>query len=176
MKKTLHKGILITMNQPLFYSSCASPIGRIFAAASDDGITHVCIGKVGLLKRVSSCGARLHEDRGRFAEVFELLEKYFSGHRVVFKITLDITGSAFQKNVWAEIKKIPYGMTINYGEIAARLGIPKGARAIGNACGTNPVPIIIPCHRVLKGDGSIGGYAGGVEIKKRLLEVEGIRP
>ncbi len=119
----------------------------------------------------------MREDGRRFAEVFGMLEKYFSGHCVDFKLLpLDVAGSVFEKKVWAEMKKISYGHSKSYGAIAARLGIPKGARAVGNACGKNPVPIIIPCHRVLKGDGSIGGYTGGVGIKKRLLEIEGIRP
>jgi len=162
------------MNQPLFYSSCGSPIGRIFAAASDKGITDVCIGKANFLRRLSSSGASLREDGGRFAAVFGMLGKYFLGKRADFKsLTLDISGSVFEKKVWAEVKKIPYGHSKSYGLIAAKLGIPKGARAVGNACGRNPVPIIIPCHRVLKGDGSIGGYTGGVGIKKRLLEIEG---
>ena len=166
------------MKAGILYSFYVSPVGRIYAAASDKGITDVCIGgtKEGFLKRLAAYGAQMREDRGRFAQIFGMLEKYISGGRVDFTITLDITGSAFQRKVWAEIKKIPYGHTIGYGGIAARLDIPKGARAVGNACGANPVPIIIPCHRVLKGEGSIGGYTGEAGMKVKLLEIEGIRP
>lgn len=155
----------------MFYSSCDSPIGRIYVAASDKGITNV---RIGGAKAAFLQGASAHEDNRRFSRLFGMLEKYFSGEQEDFKVTLDLAGSAFQKKVWRELKGIPYGKTLSYGEVASRVGTPKGARAVGNACGENPVPIIVPCHRVLKGDGSIGGYTGGVWIKKRLLEMEGI--
>ena len=84
-------------------------------------------------------------------------------------------GTEFQKKVWAALRAIPAGQTRSYGEIAAAVGSPKGARAVGGACGSNPIPVLVPCHRVLAGGGGLGGFSGGLDWKKRLLAVEGVR-
>jgi O-6-methylguanine DNA methyltransferase len=85
---------------------------------------------------------------------------------------MDLQGSDFQKKVWQEVLKIPYGQTQSYQQIATQIGLPKGARAVGTAIGKNPVCLLVPCHRVISADGSLGGFSGGLEIKKKLLQLE----
>jgi methylated-DNA-[protein]-cysteine S-methyltransferase len=101
------------------------------------------------------------------------LEEYFAGERTEFDLPMELDGTAFQKDVWTELTRIPYGETISYGELARRVGRPKGPRAVGQANGKNPIPIIVPCHRVLASNG-IGGYGGGLPMKRTLLAVEGV--
>ncbi len=101
------------------------------------------------------------------------LEEYFAGERTEFEVTMELDGTPFQREVWAELCRIPYGETISYGELARRVGRPRAPRAVGQANGRNPIPIIVPCHRVLASNG-IGGYGGGLKIKRALLAVEGV--
>lgn len=100
------------------------------------------------------------------------LEEYFSGKRKAFDLPLNPKGTAFQRAVWAALRTIPYGETCSYADLAARASHAGACRAAGSANGKNPLPIIIPCHRVIRTDGSIGGYAGGLAIKRMLLELE----
>ena len=100
------------------------------------------------------------------------IQEYLDGKQKTFDLPLAPEGTPFQKQVWQELRKIPYGQTATYGEIAAAVGIPKGARAIGRANHENPIAILIPCHRVVGADGRLTGYAAGVEIKKALLTIE----
>ena len=109
------------------------------------------------------------------AKLQKQLSEYFSGSRKSFSMKLDLQGTEFQKRVWNELTKIPYGKTITYKELAVRLGNVKSIRAAGTANGANPIPIIIPCHRVIGSDGSLTGYAGGLEMKEKLLQLEGSR-
>ncbi len=102
------------------------------------------------------------------------LREYFSGRRKEFGLPLNPAGTAFQQKVWHELCRIPYGTVATYGEIARRLGIPHGSRAVGQANHRNPIPIIIPCHRVVAAGDHIGGYGGGIELKIRLLTLEGV--
>ncbi|HED53450.1 MAG TPA: methylated-DNA--[protein]-cysteine S-methyltransferase [Phycisphaerales bacterium] len=106
-------------------------------------------------------------------EVDRQLAEYFSGARQSFDLPLDLRGSAHQMRVWAELLRIPFGETISYGELAERVG--SSPRAVGGANGSNRVPIVVPCHRVIAVDGSLGGFGGGVSVKRRLLELEGAR-
>jgi methylated-DNA-[protein]-cysteine S-methyltransferase len=101
------------------------------------------------------------------------LEEYFAGERTEFDLPMALDGTPFQRAVWAELTHIPYGQTISYGELARRVGRPSGPRAVGQANGRNPIPIVVPCHRVLASNG-IGGYGGGLEVKRALLAVEGV--
>ena len=101
------------------------------------------------------------------------LEEYFAGDRTDFDLPLEMHGTEFQRQVWAELRQIPYGETISYGELARRVGRPKGPRAVGQANGKNPIPIVVPCHRVVA-SGGLGGYAGGLPMKQALLAVEGV--
>lgn len=100
------------------------------------------------------------------------LTEYFAGQRKRFELPLELNGTSFQKRVWAALAEIPYGKTISYKELAANIKQESATRAVGTANGRNPISIIIPCHRVIAADGSLGGYAGGLEIKSRLLALE----
>lgn len=100
------------------------------------------------------------------------LGEYFRGRRHAFEVDVDPPGTPFQRRVWSALGEIPYGATISYGELAVRSGRPGAVRAAGRASAANPVPILVPCHRVIGADGSLTGYAGGIEIKRRLLELE----
>jgi methylated-DNA-[protein]-cysteine S-methyltransferase len=102
------------------------------------------------------------------------LNEYFAGTRHDFTLPLDFQGSAFHHQVWLALTQIPYGRTVSYGNLARALGAPKAARAVGAACGANPVPIIAPCHRVLGSDGSLHGFGGGLPVKAWLLRHEGV--
>ncbi len=112
------------------------------------------------------------EDLALMADVEKQLKEYFEGDRKEFKLPLELKGTPFQKKVWEELKKVPYGVTISYGELSRRIGNPKAVRAVAQACGANPVAIIVPCHRIIATGGKTGGYTGGVEHKIRLLEIE----
>ncbi len=101
------------------------------------------------------------------------LEEYLAGERVDFDVPMELDGTDFQRDVWTELTRIPYGTTISYGELARRVGRPNGPRAVGQANGRNPIPIIVPCHRVVASVG-IGGYGGGLPLKRALLAVEGV--
>lgn len=104
------------------------------------------------------------------------LGEYFAGARQEFDVWLAPRGTEFQRAVWQELARIPYGQTISYGELARRLGKPGAVRAVGRANGSNPIPIVLPCHRVIGADGSLTGYGGGLERKLALLRLEGARP
>jgi len=100
------------------------------------------------------------------------IDEYFDGKRNSFNIEIDTDGTEFQKRVWAETSRIPYGRTVSYSELAGKSGSPGAARAIGAAMGANPIPVIIPCHRVIGADGSLHGFAMGLDVKKKLLALE----
>ncbi|MCC7406186.1 MAG: methylated-DNA--[protein]-cysteine S-methyltransferase [Bdellovibrionales bacterium] len=104
------------------------------------------------------------------------LTEYFAGERKAFNLPLKPTGTAFQWRVWNRMARIPFGQTMSYGDLAAAVGTPGGARAIGSVCGRNPWLILIPCHRVLAAHGKIGGFSGGVRLKRRILALENITP
>jgi methylated-DNA-[protein]-cysteine S-methyltransferase len=107
-----------------------------------------------------------------FAAAIEQLDEYFAGERREFDLDLDPRGTDFERAVWAQLREIPSGATTSYGEVARAIGRPDRARAVGAANGRNPLPIVIPCHRVIGADGSLVGYGGGLELKRRLLELE----
>ncbi len=101
------------------------------------------------------------------------ISEYIAGARREFSVPLHLKGTDFRLKVWDELRKIPFGATVTYKELAARIGSPKACRAVANACGSNPFPILIPCHRVVASGGRVGGYTGGLDIKLALLELEG---
>lgn len=112
-------------------------------------------------------------DNALVAELVSQLDRYFAGEPVTFTVPLDPrVGTAFQRRVWDQLRAIPYGQTWSYAEVAAEVGNPRGARAVGLANKKNRIAIVIPCHRVINSDGSIGGYDSGIEIKKKLLRLE----
>lgn len=142
--------------------------------------------KIGII-RIGVCGNAVCEikitDRsGESASsalsdtAFAQIAQYLDGKRKTFNFPITVQGTCFQKSVWSELCDIPFGETRTYGEIAASLGNPKAARAVGNACNKNPLLIIIPCHRVLGADGSLTGFAAGTKIKKYLNELEKTPP
>lgn len=116
---------------------------------------------------------KLQPDDPFMFNVFTELKEYFDMKRTKFTAPLDIKGTAFQMKVWNELMKIPFGKTVPYKAIAEGIGNPKAVRAVGRANGANPVPVIIPCHRVIANDGKLGGYSAGEGIKEKLLEIEG---
>lgn len=109
-------------------------------------------------------------------ETSRQLQEYFAGRLREFKLPLDMRGTSFQKQVWSELEKIPYGQTRSYLQVAVAVGAPKAVRAVGAANGANPIPIIVPCHRVIGTGGKLTGYGGGLPLKQRLLELEGAVP
>jgi methylated-DNA-[protein]-cysteine S-methyltransferase len=107
--------------------------------------------------------------------VIAQLREYFAGKRQTFELELNLQGTEFQRTVWTELLRIPYGETISYSELAQRIGKPAAVRAVGTANGANPVPVIVPCHRVIGANGTLTGYGGGIERKQWLLALEGRR-
>ena len=112
------------------------------------------------------------EDRRAFADVAEQLGEYFAGERRGFDLDLDLRGTPFQLDVWRALREIPYGDTVSYGDIARQIGRPKAVRAVGTANGSNPIPVIVPCHRVIGASGKLTGFGGGLEAKSYLLNLE----
>ena len=150
-----------------------SPLGPMYATAEDDGITHI---EFKGAKYAPAAQPDWIEDpkAPALAACGTQLAEYFAGTRTEFDLPLAPRGSTFQKRVWEEIARVPYGETISYAELARRAGAPGQARAAGAATGRNPVSLVIPCHRIVGSDGSLTGYAGGLERKRELLELEGV--
>lgn len=111
-------------------------------------------------------------EKGGILQCRRQLTEYFRGTRRIFRVPLHLSGTAFQKKVWRRLIKIPYGKTISYAGLARAIGHPKAYRAVANACGQNPLPILIPCHRVIASDGKLGGYSSGLKRKRWLLRHE----
>ncbi len=158
------------------FAEYRSPSGVVLMAGGESGITALSVtgDRRAFMDGIErKYGYRPREDNTFFKEAFARLDLYFSGVPVEFAIPVDLVGTAFEKKVWQAIRDIPWGQTRTYGEIAAAIQAPGAARAVGGACGKNPVPLIVPCHRVVGSNGSLGGYTGGLEIKKRLLGIEG---
>ncbi len=146
-----------------------SPIGRLLLEADKDGLCAV--------RLLQEC-EELKEDGGAsplLKEAKAQLSAYFAGRRMTFDLPLSIRGTAFEQAVWAQIAEIPFGKTRSYGQIAAKIGKPSGARAVGAACGRNPLLIVVPCHRVVSAAGRLTGFAAGLEAKQALLALEGHR-
>ena len=114
------------------------------------------------------------ENAQAFDSLLRQLEEYYKGERQEFDIEYELRGTKFQMDVWRELKKIPYKSSSSYQAIAAAVGKPRAVRAVGTAIGSNPVSILVPCHRVLTSDGRLGGYAGGLPAKLKLLQIEGV--
>jgi len=114
-------------------------------------------------------------DDVRCRRVAQQLTEYFAGQRTRFDLAIAAQGTPFQQRVWRALQSIPYGEVVSYGEIARRIGMPRAARAIGQANGANPTPIVVPCHRVIASDGTIGGFSSGLATKRRLLAIEHVR-
>jgi methylated-DNA-[protein]-cysteine S-methyltransferase len=145
-------------------------IGELGVCASADAVSAVYFGAVPQ-DRLPQGGP---EENALCREAARQIGEYFDGSRKVFTVPLKLAGTAFQKAVWEALRSIPWGQTRTYGQIAAAAGKKSAARAVGGACHRNPVPIIIPCHRVVGSDGSLTGFGGGLAIKRTLLSIEGV--
>jgi len=145
---------------------------KIGVIASAKGIASIIL-KFKMLPEQYKGATRLQADDPYLFNIFPQLKEYFSGKLKKFDVPLDVEGTDFQLKVWNELKKIPYGKTKSYKEIAEKLGDAKKIRAVGKANGQNPVAIVIPCHRVIGADGKLTGYAAGLDIKEKLLLLEG---
>ncbi len=157
------------------YAVYHSPLGLIGLVSSERGLVRLGFYKDELqFKRwVKERYPEAIREDNFFKPLFKQLNRYFQGRRVIFRFPLELRGTHFQRKVWETLLKIPYGEVRSYGWVAEQVGRPKAQRAVGNAVASNPIAIIIPCHRVVRSDGSIGGYGYGVEMKKKLLELEG---
>lgn len=118
---------------------------------------------------------RLREDKTYLAEYAEQIAGYFAGERRSFSLPLDLIGTPFQRNVWRAVAEVPFGEVRTYADIAEAAGAPRAVRAVGAANGANPVPVVVPCHRIIGANGTLTGYRGGLALKERLLRLEGIR-
>jgi methylated-DNA-[protein]-cysteine S-methyltransferase len=143
-----------------------SPLGPVTLRAGPRGLTGLDFPGRGDARDEAA------HDPAAFAEPLRQLEEYFAGHRRRFDLALDLGGTPFQRAVWQRLLAIPYGATTTYGALAAALGRPDRVRAVGAAVGRTPVPIVVPCHRVLGADGSLTGYGGGLHRKQALLDLE----
>jgi methylated-DNA-[protein]-cysteine S-methyltransferase len=163
------------------YAIVDSPLGTMLAARTERGLA--CLGYEDLhggsgplLERIAEAiSPRIVHDPARLDGVRRELDEYFAGTRTAFDVALDLALSTpFGQRILAVTAAIPFGATRSYGEVAAQAGSPGGARAAGRALGANPIPVVVPCHRVLAGDGTLHGYTGGLHRKRRLLELEGV--
>lgn len=152
-----------------YYHYYDSPIGKLLLAGDSSALS--------LLGFPGGSMARRHEqgwveDRAQFKKVIKQLDEYFAGKRRVFDLDLAPGGTEFQQSVWQALTEIPYGETWSYGQLAQHIGKPKASRAVGAANGINPIPVIIPCHRVIGSNGKLTGFGGGLETKSFLLNLE----
>jgi methylated-DNA-[protein]-cysteine S-methyltransferase len=151
------------------YSYLDSPVGRLLLAGDADGLSLISF-PAGSRPREPS--AAWTPDDGVLAEAIAQLRSYFAGQRRDFSLSLRAHGTPFQERVWTALRSIPFGATVSYGEIAHRIGRPSAVRAVGAANGANPLPIVVPCHRVIGADNSLTGFGGGLETKRFLLAHE----
>jgi methylated-DNA-[protein]-cysteine S-methyltransferase len=159
---------------PLIYKwidSSLSAVGRLRLAGSDAGLA----GILWATQDPADAGFELDREDERHPVLIQAareLREYFAGHRRDFSVPLDLRGTEFQNKVWHALRSIPFGETRSYGELASQIGAPKASRAVGAANGRNPIPIILPCHRVIGSSGSLTGFGGGLPMKRELLAHE----
>jgi methylated-DNA-[protein]-cysteine S-methyltransferase len=147
-----------------------SPIGNLVVSGNDGFVTELLLAVPGRRVTVSTERRRV---TGPVLDAARQLDEYFAQKRTSFDLPLSVTGTEFQEQVWLSLAEIPYGETISYAELARWVGRPQAFRAVGQANGANPIPVILPCHRVIAADGTVGGYGGGLPVKRALLELEG---
>jgi methylated-DNA-[protein]-cysteine S-methyltransferase len=152
------------------YHYLDTPIGTVLIAGDAEAILRIAFPKKG--KPVRPEPEWEHSAKGPIGEAIRQLRDYFAGRRIEFDLPLAPEGTPFQRAVWRQLQDIPYGETISYGELARRVGNPKASRAVGSANGANPIPIVIPCHRVIAAGGKLGGFGGGLPVKQALLDLE----
>ena len=155
------------MTTPLLFTTWESPVGGLLLTGDEQG----ALRSIQLPRRHARSPEWQLAD-APFAGAIEQLSEYFAGERTAFELELVARGGGFDQAVWERVAEIPYGETLSYGQVAREIGHPDRARAVGSANGRNPLPIVIPCHRVIGADGSLVGYGGGLELKRTLLELE----
>lgn len=155
--------------QMLHWHEIDSPVGRLLLAGDGDGLIHLGLQSG---SRPLQVPAGWVADALPFRAAIAQLGEYFAGCRRAFDLPLAPRGTDFQRRVWNALREIPYGRTISYSELARRIGKPGASRAVGLANGANPLPIVVPCHRVIGADGSLTGFGGGLPIKRQLLVLE----
>lgn len=169
------------MVEEIAYARLESQIGTVWVASTEAGLCKVSLGGERADAFFSWLAEHIgpHEPREKSeAVVFAMaqLQEYFSGSRHTFDLPLDVRGTAFQRAVWSQVMRIPYGATATYGDIAQLVGKPRASRAVGGAVGANPLPIVIPCHRVIGAQGLLTGFGAGLDTKEALLRLEGAYP
>jgi len=157
-----------TMNA-LAYAYLDSPVGRLLLAGDDQALTLISFPSGSRTRRPE---AGWHRDEAPFGEVMAQLRSYFAGELTRFELPLRFIGTDFQRRVWIALRDVPYGQTTSYGALARRIGRPKASRAVGAANGANPLPIVVPCHRVIGAGGDLRGFGGGLPVKQYLLAHE----
>jgi AraC family transcriptional regulator of adaptative response/methylated-DNA-[protein]-cysteine methyltransferase len=158
------------------YTIVDSPLGRLLVGATEHGVSSVCLGDsdrtLERALREEYPAAQLERGGTHLKQYVEAIIAYLRGKEPHLQLPVDIQASAFRRRVWDALRAIPYGQTRSYGQIASSIGEPKASRAVGQACGANPVALVIPCHRVVRNDGATGGYRWGPKRKQKLLEQE----
>ena len=154
-----------------------SPIGPLLVAATQRGLARIFFDaepELHLERLATAYGPRVLRSGPAVATAHRQLDEYFAGDRSAFTLDVDLRGAApFARQVLDELARVPYGHTTTYGTLAAKVGAPRAARAVGTVMNRNPIPIVLPCHRVVGANGSLTGYAGGLDVKERLLRLEG---
>jgi O-6-methylguanine DNA methyltransferase len=164
--------------EAIVWAAMKSRIGTIRVAAASRGVCKIALGKetaqdfFGWLERYVGHAPRKSERIGIVALALDQIAEYFYSARREFDLPLDLRGTEFQRRVWSAVAGIPYGQTRTYAQIAQAIGKHLAVRAVGAANGANPLPLVVPCHRVLGSDGSLTGYGGGLDVKQKLLEME----
>jgi methylated-DNA-[protein]-cysteine S-methyltransferase len=156
---------------PLAYKKIDSPVGKLTLVASDKGLVAI-LWENDKPNRVRLSELVEEDSHSVLIEAERQLKEHFTGKRKTFSVPLDIRGTSFQRSVWEALLAIPFGETKTYGQLAKQLGNPQATRAVGAANGRNPISIIVPCHRVIGSSGKLTGFAGGLENKERLLNME----
>ncbi len=162
--------------EKVFVFTTNTLFGVISAGCTEQGVVVISIGKSDsnlVLKQASFSGYEVVKEKNVLgAQLEQELNEYFSGVRKKFMVKGEIKGTPFQEKVWQTLSRVPYGSVVSYSELAFQAGYPKAARAVGTAMASNRLPILVPCHRVVSANGQLGGYGGGVDLKKKLLELE----
>jgi methylated-DNA-[protein]-cysteine S-methyltransferase len=163
----LHEGLI-----DVRYDIVDSPVGDLFVAVTDRGLARISYFPDGMEEMLArTFGPRVL--RSPLDDVRRELDEYFAGTRRDFDLPIDLRVAPFHADVLAQLARVPYGQTETYGALAAKAGRPKAARAVGTVMNRNPIPIVLPCHRVVGANGSLTGYAGGLDVKRHLLQLEG---
>ncbi|MFC4098577.1 methylated-DNA--[protein]-cysteine S-methyltransferase [Paenibacillus xanthanilyticus] len=172
-------------DQTIYYAEVGSPIGPLLLAATDEGLCRIDFGGyeeheqelAAWTKRYRPGAEWMHAPRHPVVSAAaEQLAEYFAGGRQLFDLPLDLWGTPFQRKVWQALTEVPFGAVCSYKHIAEAIGQPKAVRAVGGANNRNPIPVIVPCHRVIGASGEMVGYGGGLPIKRCLLDLEKGRP